>query len=49
MIAEHRILEISTRGNDHIVDLTGQVQAMVAETGVTTGQVALLAVPRAED
>jgi secondary thiamine-phosphate synthase enzyme len=43
MIAEHRILEFSTRGNDHIVDLTGQVQALVAETGITTGQVVLLA------
>jgi len=43
MIAEHRTLEFSTRGNDHIVDLTGEVQALVAETGITTGQVVLLA------
>jgi secondary thiamine-phosphate synthase enzyme len=43
MIAEHRTIEFQTRGNDHIVDLTGQVQALVGETGVTTGQVALLA------
>ena len=31
-----------TRGNDHIVDLTAQLQAAVAETGVRTGQAALL-------
>ncbi len=43
MFAEHRTIEFQTRGNDHIVDLTGQVQALVGETGVTTGQVALLA------
>jgi len=42
MIAEHYELECSTRGNDHIVDLTDQVQAAVAESGVTTGQAALL-------
>ena len=43
MIAEHRTLEFSTRGNDHIVALTGEVQALVAETGINTGQVVLLA------
>jgi secondary thiamine-phosphate synthase enzyme len=43
MIAEHRTIEFKTRGNDHIVDLTGQVQALVGETGVNIGQVALLA------
>ena len=42
MIAEHRILECRTRGNDHIVDLTAALQTLVAETGVTTGQAALL-------
>ena len=42
MIAEQRTLEVSTRGNDHIVDITGEVQALVAGTGVATGQVALL-------
>ena len=42
MIAEHRTIEFQTRGNDHIVDLTGQVQDLVREIGVTTGQVALL-------
>ena len=42
MIAEHRAVEFDTRGNDHIVDLTAEIQALVADTGVTTGQVALL-------
>ena len=42
MIAEHRTLELSTGGNDHILDLTGQVQALVAEVGLTTGQVVLM-------
>jgi len=43
MIAEHRTLQFRTRGNDHIVDLTGEVQALVSETGITTGQAVLLA------
>jgi secondary thiamine-phosphate synthase enzyme len=42
MIVEHRTLELSTRGNDHILDLTDQVQALVAEAGLTTGQVVLM-------
>jgi secondary thiamine-phosphate synthase enzyme len=42
MIAEHRTLERHTRGNDHILDLTAELQSLVAETGVTTGQAALL-------
>jgi len=42
MIAEHYALECSTHGNDHILDLTAQVQAAVARSGVTTGQAALL-------
>ncbi|HSH75434.1 MAG TPA: secondary thiamine-phosphate synthase enzyme YjbQ, partial [Longimicrobiales bacterium] len=42
MIAEHYALECSTRGDDHILDLTAQVQAAVARSGVTTGQAALL-------
>ena len=42
MIAEHRTLECRTRGNDDIVDLTGQLQAAVAESGVRTGQAALM-------
>jgi len=42
MVAEHRTIEFTTEGNDHILNLTDQVQGLVAETGVTTGQVALL-------
>ena len=43
MIAEHRVLEFKTNGNVHILDLTAEVQELVAETGLQTGQVALLA------
>lgn len=42
MIADHVVLECSTRGHDHIVDLTPQVQAAVADSGIQTGQAALL-------
>jgi len=42
MIVAHRTVALSTRGNDHILDITGEVQALLAETGITTGQVALL-------
>ncbi|HUP51267.1 MAG TPA: secondary thiamine-phosphate synthase enzyme YjbQ [Longimicrobiales bacterium] len=42
MIAEHYALECGTHGDDHIVDLTDQVQRAVAESGVTIGQAALL-------
>jgi secondary thiamine-phosphate synthase enzyme len=42
MIVEHRTLRCRTRGNDHIVDLTGPLQAAIAETGATTGQAAVL-------
>ena len=42
MIAEHRTLECRTRGNDDIVDLTDQLQIAIAETGVQTGQAALM-------
>ncbi len=42
MIAEHRTLECRTRGHAHIVDLTADVQSLIAGTGVTTGQAALL-------
>ena len=42
LLAEHRTIELRTHGNDHIVDITGDVQALVADTGVTTGQVVLL-------
>ena len=42
MIAEHRTIQVSTRGNDHILDITGDVQRIVSESGVTTGQVVLM-------
>ncbi len=42
MIVEHRTIQCSTRGHDHIVDLTGQVGTAVTESGVTRGQAALL-------
>jgi len=42
MIAEHYVLECPTRGNDHIVDMTGQIQAAIEASGVETGQAALL-------
>jgi secondary thiamine-phosphate synthase enzyme len=42
MIVEHFVLQCVTRGNDHVVDLTRQVQDAVSESGVTVGQAALL-------
>ncbi len=42
MIAQHRTLEVGTRGNDHVLDLTADVQEVVAETGVTTGQLVVM-------
>lgn len=42
MIAEHRVLHRRTRGNDHIVDLTAELQDLVASTEITTGQAVLL-------
>jgi len=42
MIAEHRTLSLETEGNDHILDLTDEVQRLVADSGVGTGQAALL-------
>jgi len=42
MIAQHQTLELKTQGNDHILDITGEVQAFLAETGVSTGQVVLM-------
>ena len=42
MIVEHYTLEYLTQGNDHIIDVTGQVHDAIAESGVSTGQAALL-------
>jgi secondary thiamine-phosphate synthase enzyme len=42
MIAQHQTLELKTQGNDHILDITDEVQSFLAETGVSTGQVVLM-------
>jgi len=42
MIAQHHTLARTTHGNDHILDLTQEVLAKVADSGVMTGQAALL-------
>lgn len=42
MTSEHRTLTRSTRGNDHILDLTDELQSLVAESGVRTGQATLM-------
>jgi secondary thiamine-phosphate synthase enzyme len=42
MIAHHYTLARSTHGNDHILDLTQELLTKVADSGVMTGQAALL-------
>jgi secondary thiamine-phosphate synthase enzyme len=42
MIAEQRTIARSTRGDAHIIDITDELQALVAETGVSTGQATLM-------
>lgn len=42
MIAEYRSIQVSTRGNDHILDITEDVQRIVSESGVTTGQAVVM-------
>ena len=42
MIAEHYTVECDTHGNDHILDVTAQVQTVIQASGVSTGQAALL-------
>ncbi len=42
MIVTSRTIECRTRGHDHIVDLTAEVQDAVRASGVHTGQAALL-------
>ena len=44
MTASHHTLHRETRGRGHILDLTGDVQRVVAETGVRTGQATLMVV-----
>ena len=43
MIVEHRAFQRETEGNDHIVDLTAEVQGAISDSGVASGQAALLA------
>jgi len=42
MIAQHTTLTHRTHGNDHMIDLTGDLQEAVAATGIRTGQVAAM-------
>lgn len=42
MISRRHTLTRSTRGDDHILDLTDEIQARVEESGVTTGQATLM-------
>lgn len=42
MIVTHRTIERATQGDDHVVDLTEDVQQAVGESGVRIGQAALL-------
>jgi secondary thiamine-phosphate synthase enzyme len=42
MIAQHLTIRCRTQGNDQILDLTAALQDLVAASGVTTGQAALL-------
>lgn len=44
MTATTTRIERRTRGNGHILDLTDDVQAAVAESGITTGQATLMVV-----
>ena len=38
MIALDHLLRRETHGNDHIIDLTDELQALVSESGITCGQ-----------
>lgn len=42
MIAEHHTLQCRTQGEGQIIDLTERLQSLVAESGVRTGQTALM-------
>ena len=44
MIARTCTLALSTRGNDHIVDMTGEIRRVVAESRVATGQLVAMVV-----
>ena len=42
MIVKHLAFRRATEGNDQILDLTAAVQGAIADSGVATGQAALL-------
>lgn len=44
MIAVHDVVECTTRGDDHVLDLTDDIQDIVRQSGVRTGQVTLMVV-----
>lgn len=44
MIAVHDVVECTTRGDDHVLDLTDDIQDIVRRSGVGTGQVTLMVV-----
>ena len=44
MIAETFTLELKTRGNDHIIDLTDDIRRVVSNSGVGNGQLVAMVV-----
>ncbi len=44
MIVRSHTLDVKTRGNDHILDLTPQLQALVDASGISAGQVTAMVV-----
>lgn len=44
MIVHHHEIQHDTKGDDHIVDLTADLQVLVRESGIRTGQVTLMVV-----
>jgi len=38
MICEHTTVHVSTRGDDHILDITGELREAVRAAGLSTGQ-----------
>jgi len=44
MIAQAHEVRVSTRGNDHILDVTPQLRKIVAGTGVTTGHLTVMVI-----
>lgn len=44
MTARTYTIGVDTRGNDHIIDMTDEIQRVVAESGVTSGQLVAMVV-----